>query len=453
MNSAPVWQLTPPMFFEGPLQDTVQADVAIVGGGLTGLSTAYHLCAGRPGLQVVVLEAGHVGGGASGRSTGMLGPGVGQNLLGLVARLGDAGAEAVYRQTLHAITLVQELIAAEGIPCDLSMGGQIHWARSVAGRRRLAAQAAWLHGYGLPVETQDDDALQAYVRLPQTPGRGRGLPAALRLPVAGVLDPGKLVAGLAHAAHRRGARILESSPVSALDAGTRERKVALSLAGGGKVLARRVVVATAGYTDRLGWLPGRIIPMQLQALATEPLPAEVLNTIGWHRREGIVEARRIFNYFRLTADNRLVFGGGAPRSASPGKREMETLPRNVQRALADSLFLTFPELADQGIRITHGWSGMIGYVVNGMPVIGRSRDHPDILHAVGWSGHGVALGVAAGRWLADLISQGDASSESAEALALFDAYPPKVPCRRLHGLAIRSSVGAMGLMDRIDRSR
>lgn len=328
------------------------------------------------------------------------------------------------------------------------MGGQIHWARSIPSRQRLAAQAAWLSGHGLPVEIMDDEVLRGYIHLPETFCRLRNLPVALRLPVAGVLDPGKFVSGLARVARHHGAQIFESSLVSEIKESARYGEVELSIAGGGKVLAGQVILATAGYTDSLDWLPGRIIPMELQVLATESIPAKILDKIGWQRREGIIEARRIFNYFRLSADNRIIFGGGAPRPCPAKHQQIQILPSSAWNELSDGLSTTFPELSRQGIRVTHAWKGTIGYVINGIPVIGRSHENPKIFHAVGWSGHGVALAVAAGRWLADLITQNPRQDESADALALFNKYPPKLPFRRMHGFAIRAGVSALRMMDR-----
>jgi len=450
MNADPVWHVTPRPACLGKVQGTLHADIAIVGGGLTGLSTAYHLLVREPTLHVVIMDAGHVGSGASTRNTGMLGPGVGQNLLGLIDRVGDDAAESLYRRTLSAVTLVRDLVAKENLACDLTMGGQIHWARSIAGRRRLAAQAHWLNERGLPAEMLDDESLRDCVCLPETAGRGRGLPAALRLPDAGILDPGKLVARLAIAAQLRGAQIFEGSMVSALAGGGPGGKVSLSLVGGGKVLADQTVIATAGYTGTLGRLIGRVIPMQIQAVASEPIPTSLLEQIGWHRREGIIETQRVFNYFRLSAENRLIFGGGAPRPYQPRDRQIQALPQSTQQTLANAFFTTFPDLATEGIRITHGWSGTIGYVINGIPIIGRSHDNPNILHAVGWSGHGIAMGVAAGSWIADLIDRAEDGGGAVGALDLFGRYPTRVPFTRLHGLAIRAGGAAMRMMDRFE---
>jgi len=449
MIEASVWNDTPRAQYSACPQGTIHADVAIVGGGLTGLSTAYHLLSRYPALRVIVLEAGNVGSGASNRNTGMLGPGVGQDLLGLIRRLGNVGAEALYRETLRAVTLVSDLVVTEHIDCELSMTGQIYWARSAAGRHRLAAQAKWLNARGLAAELLNDNSLNRHIRLPGAAGKGTGQPAALRLPVAGILHPGKLVAGLARAANDRGACIFECSPVSALTTGAEGGKVRLSLTGGGEVLADQVVLATAGYTARLGPMRRRVIPLQLQALATEPIPPNRLTNIGWTGREGIVEARRIFNYFRLSSDNRLIFGGGAPRPCHVRGAIDEAIPANTLMNLKQRLFSIFPDLAREGIGISHGWSGTIGYVLDGLPAIGRSSKAPNLLHAVGWSGHGLALGIAAGNWITDMLAGNHVISAHDGGLAWFRDEPPQLPCEPLHGLAVRAAVGAMQLLDRV----
>jgi gamma-glutamylputrescine oxidase len=448
MIEASVWSEIPRAQYGSCPQGSVRADVAVVGAGVTGLSTAYHLLVRYPTLHVVVLEAGNVGSGASSRNTGMVGPGVGQDLLGLIRRLGNVGAEALYRETLRAVTMVGELIANEHIDCDLSWTGQIHWARSAAGRRRLSAQANWLNARGFSVELLDDNRLARHIRLPATTAKGNGGPVALRLQLAGILHPGKLIAGLARAATDRGACIFECSPVSALTS-AEGGKVRLSLVGGGKVLADQAVLATAGYTPNLGRLRRRIIPLQLQALATEPIPPTLLANIGWTGREGIVEARRIFNYFRLSRNNRLIFGGGAPRPCSVQSVTDDSIPVSTLTNLRHNLFSTFPDLARPEIRISHGWSGTIGYVLDGLPAIGRCSETPSILHAVGWCGHGLALGLAAGSWITDLLGRSDVPSAGEGGLAWFRDDPPQLACERLHGLAVRVAVGTMQLMDYI----
>ena len=248
--------------------------MAVVGGGLTGLSAAYHLAAARPGVRVALLEAGALGAGASGRNTGMLGPGVGQSLPALAARLGRDGAAALYRATLAAVSDVQALCAREAIACDLQMTGQLLRARSRGDRRRLARQATLMRELELPFELLDDEAASRALRLPVAPGDDADGPAALRFAHAGLLHPGKLVAGLAISAAARGASLYTGARVVAIGGGDGGRRASVSLAGGGRVLADDVVVATAGYTSGLDVLRGRVLPVHLQALATAPLPPE-----------------------------------------------------------------------------------------------------------------------------------------------------------------------------------
>jgi len=446
MKASPIWAeaagATPALDF--PAGETVDADVAVVGGGLTGLSAAYHLAAAQPGARVVLLEADALGGGASGRNTGMLGPGVGQSLPALVARLGRDQAAALYRRTLEAVNDVQALCAREAIACDLQMTGQLLRARSRGDRRRLARQAALMGELALPFERLDDAAAARRLRLPPAPGGDGDGPAALRFAHAGVLHPGKLVAGLAMRAAARGATLFTRARVAAIDAGAGRRRAVVTLAGGGAVRADDVVIATAGYTSGAGLLRGRVLPVHLQALATAPLPADALAALGWRGREGVVEARRIFNYFRLTADDRLVFGGAAPRYHWAGRQPAGDGAR-AAASLGGRLAAVFPaEAGIDRVPITHAWSGVIGYTLDALPVIGRDPQRPALLYALGWCGHGLALSVASGAWIARLVFEPRQLDGP-----WFRGSSPRLPGEAVRWLSFRAAVGAMAVLDKV----
>jgi glycine/D-amino acid oxidase-like deaminating enzyme len=335
----------------------------------------------------------------------------------------------------------RSLIAREAIDCDLVMGGQLVRARTRACRARLAAQARLMRELAVPVEVLDDGACAEAIRLPSAPGDDG--PAALRLPVAGTLHPGKLLAGLAAAAERRGVVIHEDAPVLRLDATSwRGWPVRLALANGARVIARDVVVAAAGYAPSLGLLRGRVLPVHLQALATAPLAPAALAELGWQRREGVVEARRVFNYFRLTADGRIVFGGGAPRYRWGGRLDGDAGASAARAALEAELGRTFP--ASLGLRVERAWSGVIGYATDTLPAIGRVRGRPGVVHVGGWSGHGVALSLASGAWVAALLHDGAGPSD----LPWFRERPPLVPFEPLRWTAFRATVAAMRALDR-----
>jgi gamma-glutamylputrescine oxidase len=297
---------------------------------------------------------------------------------------------------------------------------------------------------GLPFDRLDDDAAARVLRLSPPPGSAADGPAALRFAQAGLLHPGKLVAGLAVKAAARGATLYTGARVIGIGGRGGGRRATVSLEGGGAVVADHVVVATAGYTPGLGILRGRVLPVHLQALATAPLPHDALATLGWSGRESVVEARRIFNYFRLTADDRLVFGGAAPRyhwRGRPPAGDEARLARTLQRELAS----VFPrEAGIDRLPVTHAWSGVIGYTLDALPVLGRDRDRPAVVHALGWCGHGVALSVASGAWIARLVLESRALDGP-----WFRGRSPLLPGEAVRWLSFRAAVGAMAVLDRV----
>jgi gamma-glutamylputrescine oxidase len=435
---APVWSEPSPRAFER-LEGTLRCDVAVIGAGLTGLSAALHLLRREPGATVVVLEAAQVGAGASGRSTGMFGPGVGQSFASLVKRLGLETAAELYRATLRAVGALGALVNEEKIDCELLRSGQLVVARNGASRSRLERVGGLLASAQLPGALLDDHALARRLRLEPASGEG---PAALWLPDAGTLHPGKLVAGLAGAVIARGGRIFEGARVHSVG---HEQPVRLALEGA-EVIADQVVIATAGYSGDLGVLRGRVMPVHLQAMVTEPLDGEQKAALGWAQREGVLDARRLFSYFRLTCDDRVVFGGGAPRYRFGAATGEQPAPRALD-ALEHELTQLLPSGARP--RVSGGWTGVIGYVLDALPLIGRWRENPAVVHAVGWCGHGVALSVASGAHVTELL-RGD---RAASTLAWQRSAAPYVPIEPLRWLSFQAAVGAMSWLDGLEARR
>jgi glycine/D-amino acid oxidase-like deaminating enzyme len=439
-TTAPIWADGAGRAFPTLPAGTTRADVAVIGGGFAGLSAAYHVLERRPGARVLVLEAGRLGAGASGRTTGILSPGVGQALGALVRRHGPARAKALYLATTRAVEDVVTLVAAERIACDLEMTGQLTVAgEQRASRARLAALAALHARLGLGVEMLDDDALERLIRLPGARRYDGAGPAAIRLPSAGTLHPMRLVAGLAERVSARGGTIAEGCRVRAL--GDR-RPVRLDVDGERVVIADDVVVATSAYTPGLGLLHGRVLPVHLQVLVTAPLDHGARDALGWKGREALLDARRIFSYARLTADDRIVFGGGAPRYRWGGGAEDDGRGAAALDALAGELRRTFGAVAPP---VAGGWTGVIDYVLDGLPAIQRLRGRPSVLHAVGWCGHGVALSVASGAWIASILCDGAVPED----LPWFRDDPPLLPLEPLRWLGFQATVRGMALLDRL----
>jgi gamma-glutamylputrescine oxidase len=432
----------------GPLPAS-PLDVVVVGGGLAGLSVAYHALVRCPGLRVAVIEAGRIGGGASGRNTGMVGPGVGQSLASLVRRVGPANARRLYEATLEAVRATVELVRREGIACDLEGTGQIVVARSRADRRRLRHQAEQMARLELPHAPLDDQGLQSRVQLGRAEGSDVDGPAGLCLPTAALVHPRKLAMGLANCVRARGGVLCEGQRVRPIRNGAPgpllRRDVEPTRRNGPttRIAARRVVVATGGFTPSLGLFTGRVLPLHLQALATAPLPEVTLRHLGWRGREGIIEASRIFSYFRLTSDNRLVFGGGAPRYLWNGRNEARSAARSL-RHLETALrqrFAAVPGMAR--VPITHAWTGVIDYVLDGLPVIGARKDEPRLLHVLGLCGHGLALSIAAGAWVADRLD------DDVGRPWFRDRPGVLLPTEPVRWLACRAGTLGMSVMDRL----
>jgi glycine/D-amino acid oxidase-like deaminating enzyme len=419
----------------------LDADVAVIGGGLTGLSAAYHVLAAHPAARVVVLEAESVGHGASSRSTGMLTPGVGQDLAALVRRWGADTARAMYRRSLDAVEYVHTLTAREEIDVGLRMTGQLIVAHGRSSRRRLARQAAVLEALGLPCERLDDCNLRRHLRIAaDAPGGAATGPAALRLPVAGTLHPGRLLHGLGRAVRRLGGTIVHGANVATL---SRTAPVCATLADGRRLTARHVVVATSGYSVGLNPQRGRLVPLHLRVLLTERLTPAQLADLHWPGREGVIDSRRLFNYVRLTDDDRLLFGGGRPRYLWGGNvtdrpaegRDLDRLVRQLRRF--------FPALRD--LPIARSWTGVIAYSRDTVPVIGPVPGYERVLFAGGWCGHGIALSILSGRWVRHLIDTG----RPPEPLPWFRQRAPLAPPEPLRWLAVRTGSRVMEMMDRV----
>jgi len=413
---------------------------AIVGGGLTGISAAYHLVRDYPDRQVVVLEANRIGQGATCRSTGMASPGVGQDAQSLISRVGAEKARIMYQESLDAVNYVGELAEAENIDCNYLRCGMLMIARSNKGGARLNRQAKALESLGLPVERLTRDGLHQRIRLADLPSGGDSpeLPAALRLPIAGTLHPGRFLAGLTQAISERGGKVYEKARVTDIQPG---KPVRLTMEGGGTITADHVVLATAGFSPGLGYLRGRVLPVHLRVLVSEPLDEKAFEVLGWANRDCLIDSRRLFNYFRITPDNRIVFGGGLPRYSWGGQTgEHSGIAADLDR-LHELFKATFP--AEAGLCIAGGWNGVIGYTLDTLPVIQHLPGKPGVLHVGGWCGHGISLGTRSGTWIAKMIGEGSLPAD----LPWFRHSAPILPIEPVRWLGFKIGTRAMAAMD------
>ncbi len=356
------------------------ADVCVIGGGYTGLSCALHLA--ERGYSVVLLEARRIGNGASGRNGGQLGSGHRRDQFTLERELGEERARLLWSMAEEAKALVRDRIARHGIECDLKPGIAIA-AHRPRYARALACEADHLrarYGYA-EVEVLDRAALRAEVASEDFCGglMDRG---------AGHLHPLDYARGLARAAADAGADIREGTPVTGLATGA-PCKVQ---AGPHTVTADTVVLACNGYLDTLD--PGcgpRVMPINNFILATEPLGEERAQALIPHD-VAVVDTRFVVNYFRLSRDGRLLFGGGETTSSR--------LPADPGPLVRRCMLRIFPQLAD--VRVDHAWGGTLAITRSRMPSIGRLQG--GLYYGQGYSGHGVALATLGGALIAEAIA-------------------------------------------------
>ncbi|MDG1068158.1 MAG: FAD-binding oxidoreductase [Sulfitobacter sp.] len=370
---------TPALPF-APLKGAHRADVCIVGAGYTGLSAALHLA--QAGRSVILLDAQRVGFGASGRNGGQLGSGQRAEQDALEAMVGDAAAARLWELAEDAKNLVKSLIAEHSIDCDLKPG--VAWTGSTDAEVRhlhgYAEHLATKYSYG-HIETLDHAALQGVCPSPDYRGGILDMDAAH-------LHPLNFALGLARAAVAAGVQIFERSAVHTIDEGT----PATLRTDAGHVVADHVILACNGYLGGLNRrVAARVMPINNFIAATEPLGDRIAEVLP--RDVAVADSRFVMNYFRLSGDGRLLFGGGE----SYGYR----FPSDISAKVRKPMSVVFPALKD--VKIDYAWGGTLAITMKRLPYMMRENN---ILSASGYSGHGVGTATHAGQLMARAI-QGD----------------------------------------------
>lgn len=376
------------------LDGDLDVDVAVVGAGLTGLWSAYHLLAADPTLRVAVLEARHAGYGASGRNGGWVANTITGGRETDAARLGRPAVARFQRVMNRAVARIGEIAAAEGIDADYVRGGELVVARGAAQGQRLRAAAADAERWPEDEATLLDAAgLGERVRI-------AGARGGLFVPHCARIHPARLVRGLARVVEQRGAHLFEDTRVTRLEPAAPGRR-ARAVTERGTVTADVVLRCTEGFTAGLAGQRRTWLPMNSSMIVTEPLPGSVWEEIGWDGMETIEDLAHGYVYLQRTADGRIAIGGrGRPyRFGSRTDTDGET-PRATVMELAAQLRAMFP--ATRGTGIEHTWSGVLG-----VPRDWRASVGLDPGSGMGWAGGYVGTGVTAthvaGATLADLV--------------------------------------------------
>ncbi|MGO9960298.1 MAG: NAD(P)/FAD-dependent oxidoreductase [Solirubrobacteraceae bacterium] len=373
-----------------PLDGDREADVCIVGGGFTGLWTAYELRRADPRLEVVVLEGRYVGFGASGRNGGWVIGALSGRPEAWRSRGGPDGPRAMLRAIQETVAQVGAVVQREGIDCDWRHGGTLSIAQTAPQLERLQARAAAERNWAGPELAWGTlDADQLAQRVAVRDGLG-----ALYTPHCARVQPARLVQGLAAAAERAGAIIYETTPVRAIAPG-----VAHAISG--DVRARYVLRATEGYTADLRGQHRRLLPMNSSMIVTAPLDQGIWARLGWESAETMLDGAHLYTYSQRTADGRIAIGGrGVPyRFGSRTDRE-GPVPPQTTAALRARLESLFPALHD--VAVDRAWHGILGVARDWCPTVALVRDS-GLGFAGGYTGDGLAASNLAARTLRDLV--------------------------------------------------
>ena len=395
MTPLSLWHDQGPMPKARPsLNSAVEADVVIVGGGYTGLWTAYYLLGARPGLSVVVLESEFCGFGASGRNGGW----ASSKFAGSKERMAaDHGAEAVIayqRAMFDGVEEIGRVAAAEGIDCAYRPGGMLLYATTPAHVPRLRAYMQSLRRWGFA----DEDLEWLDARAARRRANVAGAEAAMFTSRCASIHPWRLVAGLAEAVERRGGIIYEHSRVRTLGTG-------IVVTDGGVARAPAILRCTEAFTPELPGQERTVAPIYSLMLATEPMPDEWWEEVGLRHGETFSDERHLIVYGQRTSDGRFAFGGrGAPYHFGSTIRPDWDCDVRTHELVRKVLWGMFPQLGDAAV--THRWGGAVA-VPRDWRVSVDFNAVDGLGHAGGYVGQGVTGANLAGRTLADLVAGDD----------------------------------------------
>lgn len=392
------------------------ADVCVIGGGFTGVNTAIELA--QRGLSVILLEARRIGWGASGRNGGQLIRGIGHDVSGFAKYVGEEGVRYLERAGIDSVALVGERIREHNIDCDLRWGF-CELANTPAQFAAFKGEQAHLAALGYAHETR----LMGPQDMPQVVGSTVYAGGLVDMG-SGHLHPLNLVLGEAQLAESLGVRIFEHTEVLELIHGDR---VQVRCAGG-SVRADHLVLACNAHLEELEpRLSGKVLPAGSYIIATEPLSEAMANQLI-PQNLALCDQKVGLDYYRLSADRRLLFGGACHYSGRD--------PADIAAYMQPKMLKVFPQLAHTAIEFQ--WGGKIGITANRFPQVGRLKQYPNVFYAQGYSGHGLNVT----HWCARLLAEGIHAGHST-GLDIFSQVPHMTfP----GGKALRSPLLALGML-------
>ena len=378
------------------LNDSIHADVCVIGGGFSGLSAALHLSA--QGRHVTLLEGARIGWGASGRNGGQLIHGLNASLDTVGKRYGQETANFIGGLVQEGAGVIRQFIQDHGIECDLKHRS-IFAAFNARQMRELEAKQLLWRKHGMDDhEMLDKNGIKNHVGTDQYVG-------GMLDHSGGHIHPLNLALGEAAALEELGGKIYEQSRVTRIDS-IEDKPVVITSSG--SVRCKTLVVCGNAYLGRsVPALESRVMPVLTQIMATEPLSDELANAL-LPTDSSVEDVRYILDYYRLSADKRLLWGGGTVYGGSE--------PSDIVAKLRPNMEKVFPEM--RGVKISHAWSGNFALTFSRVPLLGKLG--PDAFYAMGYSGHGVTGTHLFGKLLAEAI---DGKTDRFDRFAALPWYP------------------------------
>ncbi len=417
-----------------PLGEDIEVDIAIVGGGFTGLSSAYYLKQHDPSLSIAVLESQVVGYGASGRNGGFSMPLMGWNISYLIWLFGQERGTRAHHFMLDCVRHTRDLVQKENLDCDLEYNGLLVLAGNDQQLRQLETDMRYFEKAGVKdVELLTGEAFRSRLN-------SAWHKAAIYEPDTAILNPAKLAREMKRVVVDKGVKIYERTPVLKLDPGS---TVTLDTPEA-RVKAKKVVLGLNAFATRINVRKNVFVPMFTYIILTEPLSDDLYEQVGWTRREGIEDKRQLVHYMRMTADNRLLIGGRDAPYYYGNQLENRDSHAKIFQGLEDDLKGIFPMLKQT--KISHRWGGPVAITPMFVPTFGYHKGHKNIVYGQGYCGHGVALSTASGQIIRDLLYQPD--SDYIKDLLFIHNTPGYIPPERLRYFMVNGVCKTMNLYDK-----
>lgn len=392
-DNTSLWATYTPDYRAGePLRENITCDLAIIGGGFTGVSTAYHFSQRYPEKRVVLLEAKSLANGASGRNGGMM-----LNWINGVSDKSDDMTKRVFECTHAGIEMMLEIIQRHNLPVSYRRDGSMQVYTDSARAEAACQEIEHLNSLGIPLQFLDSAALAKTIHLQKVYG-------AKFDPTEGQINGAQLVRYLRPVLVEQGVEIYEQTPVLKVQEGT---TITLTTPHA-EVKAKAIVLALNGYTGKLGYFRKHYFPLHSHVFATAPLTPEQQEAVGWYASSSYSDDLDRISYSSRTNEGHIVFGGGSNASYAYLFNNRTAYPGTPQSAF-NTMHQTMADYlpAAKTLPIAHRWTGTLAITLKRNCSMGVMGDNRNVFYSLGYSGHGVVLANIAGKVLTDIYSGDD----------------------------------------------